>query len=75
MCVTAGPVLTCVYNVHVCANTHAVLTCMRDVCFCMNSEELWEPQAPPAPELRQLQLSIQTEAAQHLREENSYLPL
>ena len=48
--------------------------CMYDVCFCINREEFWEPWAPLASELRQLQLGIQKQASQHLWEENSYLP-
>lgn len=48
---------------------------MYGVFFCINSEELWEPQASLAPELKQLQLDIQMQAAGLLQEENLYLPL
>lgn len=39
---------------------------MCDAYFCINTEEFWGPETPLAPELKQLQLGIQMQAAQHL---------
>lgn len=36
---------------------------MYDVFFCINREEFWAPQASLAPELKQLWLDIQMQAA------------
>lgn len=55
------------YDAHACINVHVCLTRTCDVCFCLSSEQLWEPQAPPVPELKQLQLGMQTGAAGHLQ--------